>query len=428
MAVHTRNNCHLLFVIKFEKFHSGLSHHRREPSVGANYPISLRKLQAVSNLNICYLKSYYIGIPGVDWLGYVVLMHGVGSRYTSWVVIGFLGANFEQSSFSDLEKIYLSKEELGLFYSELAESGVADEVVVLSTCNRLEIYFSAKHPHQAAGILSDQIARLKRVDSGIVSRLLRYDYGPGVLTHLFNVASGCKSLVFGENEILGQIKDAYHIASGFGATGALLNKVFLTAITIGKRVRAETAIGAGYTSVSSLAVDLIREADPDYLNHDILVVGAGVMGVRAIKKLNALGHRRVVVANRDQERLAAAMAFCKAGAIPFSEAIASAHLYRHVVVATAAPSPILGFGDFDRNERLTSIVVDLAMPRNVDSRVGELAGIKLASLEELRYVVQTHLSVRKEVVTQVGGIFEEELQKLMDWYRYRSSLCLANCA
>ena len=211
--------------------------------------------------------------------------------------IGLVGINHTKKQIKEFESIFLTNEGKQNFYTKVVSECPVKELVILTTCNRVEFYFAAEDIDVAGKWIMETLSIQKNVDKNITTSLLEIYGEKQTLIHLFEVASGVQSMVVGENEILGQVKEAYDIAFSKHKTGPILNKAFQSAIATGKRARAETAISRGAYSVSSIAIDAIRKTLLDYFEMTVLIIGMGTMGTRCLKKLDALAHPNISIAN-----------------------------------------------------------------------------------------------------------------------------------
>jgi glutamyl-tRNA reductase len=299
--------------------------------------------------------------------------------------------------------------------------GYAVEGVILSTCNRLEVYAVA--PDLASG--RDTIARFladsHAIDPAEFVRFLYAYADADAVSHLFAVSAGLDSLVLGEAEVLGQVAEALEAALSQATAGPVLSALFRAAVRAGKRARTETAIGRGAVSVGSVAVELARTVLSGLEGKSVLVLGAGEMGELAVRHLMSSGVDRLVVASRTYDRALALADTWGGQALTFdriSEALAGADI---LLVATGAPHALVSV------ERVTQalaarpdrplLVIDIAVPRNVDPAVARLPGVRLFDIDDLQATVEEHLAERRREVPRVEAILAKEVQSFMTWYR-----------
>jgi glutamyl-tRNA reductase len=306
-------------------------------------------------------------------------------------------------------------------------AGIAREAVVLSTCNRSEIY----------GV-TDDLASVRSATAQFLSDyhgISRTELDPHVYSltdtdvarHLFRVSAGLDSLVVGEPQILGQVKEAHHAASAAHASGTLLNRLFHSSFAVGKRVRNETALGAGAVSISFAAVSLARKIFGDLKGRNVLVVGAGEMGKLTALHMKSQGVQQVTIVSRTMASAArTAEAIGGASAAPWDELPTQLGLADIVISATGAASPILTKAQLEsvmrprRNRPL--FIIDIAMPRDVEAAAGELEDVFLYNIDDLQATVQENLARRAAEVQRAEAIVDDEVGKFAFWMRSRSAV------
>jgi len=297
------------------------------------------------------------------------------------------------------------------------------EAVVVSTCNRFELYVAeAPGFSPCAARLLDRISDLAgaRVDDEVEVR-----EDAAATAHLFSVASGLDSLIIGETEILGQVKTAYEAAKAAGLTGKRLNVLFQRALYVGKKVRAETAVAAGASSVPSVAVQLAESIFGRLDGKSALILGAGAMAELSAKHLLARGVGRLAVANRTWERAYALAARFSGEAVRW-EALEAALSDADVVVSsTGAPravvTRVMVEAALRRRGGRSLFLIDIAMPRDVEESVHELDGVFLYRLEDLESIVAKSLSQRAEAMAAARAIVEAKAAEFDAWARSLSS-------
>jgi glutamyl-tRNA reductase len=277
--------------------------------------------------------------------------------------------------------------------------------VLLSTCNRVEIYGSASH-------LNSNISRLfRQLTSSDVdfSPYLYVKEGAEAVQHLFSVASGLDSMVVGETEITGQVKQAYQAAHDHGLTGRVMNRLFQTALRIGKEIRTRTNIGRGSVSVGSVAVDLAEKIfDRNLAEKTVMIIGAGKMGEACVRHLAKKGMRTVLVSNRSFERAEGLAAEFGGRAIRFDECLAAMAEADIVVSSTGCPQTILHRADIAsimparRNRPL--FLVDIAVPRDIAADVHELENVYLYNIDHLEAIVRENLRLREQELSRCHAI------------------------
>ena len=322
--------------------------------------------------------------------------------------LSVVGINHKTAPIGIRECVAVSGERLRLLLEGLSRE--ADEAVVVSTCNRTEVYL-VRPRREPLAIYRDHL--------GNYTEYAYAHQGLEALRHLFRVAAGLDSLVVGEAQILGQVREGLFAARRAGTTGPITEKAFQTAIAAGKRARAETGVGRGAVSVAYAAVDLARSVFGDLTGLRALVLGAGEMAERVLEHLVHYGARDVWVLNRtlaNAEKLARKYGGRAYDMEHVAEALASADI---VVASAAAPVYIV------RYERVREVLkkrekplflIDIALPRNVDPKIAELAGAYLYNLDDLEEVVAHNRAARAGELPRVEEIIASELAGWMEWY------------
>ena len=309
----------------------------------------------------------------------------------------------------------------------LGQRGCAREAVVLSTCNRAEIYAACDDAGTGRSELAKFVADFHGVD---VSALAPHVYDAVDLDaarHLFRVAGGLDSLVVGEPQILGQVKEAHTIASGLNLSGPLLNRLFHSSFGVGKRVRTETELGSGAVSVSYAAVSLAKKIFGGLAGRSVVVIGAGEMGKLTAQHMKSQGVSHVTIVSRTMAHAAqSAEAIGGANVAPWEDLDAAIGASDIVIAATGAAAPILSKGRIEtlmrprRNRPL--FVIDIAMPRDVEPAAGEIEQVFLYNIDDLQATVRENLARRASEVTRAERIVTEEVEKFGAWLRSRSAI------
>jgi glutamyl-tRNA reductase len=286
--------------------------------------------------------------------------------------------------------------------AELARS--LGDAVCLSTCNRTELYLSGVDPARAA-------AALEGLAGESLAGVLYELHEDEAAVHLFRVAAGLDSLVPGEGEILGQVRDAYEAV----ATGPVLDRVFRQALGVGKRVRTETAIGESPASVSSAAAALAAQVFGDLHGRRVLLVGAGRIGELAASNLASRGAEIAFVANRSPEA-ARELAHRFGGAAVGLEALGAKLGEVDVVVSsTSSSEPLLSAGDVPARRRAPLFFIDIAVPRDLDPAIAELGGCFLYDIDDLEAVVAETLAGRRAEAERAEQLVKEEAERFRSW-------------
>ncbi len=283
-------------------------------------------------------------------------------------------------------------------------AGSLGEAVCLSTCNRTELYVAAAEDAAAVQALEELAG--EPLD-GVVYRL----HEDAAALHLFRVAAGLDSLVPGEGEILGQVRDAYEAV----APGALLDRVFRQALAVGKRVRTETAIGESPASVSSAAAALVAQVFGELAGTRVLLVGAGRIGELAASNLASRGATIAYVANRTPETARGLAQRFGAEALALSDVPARLADVDAVVSSTSAAEPVLRADDVPAHRRRPLFFVDIAVPRDLDPAIGKLDGCFLYDIDDLEAVVAETLSGRRAEAQRAEELVAEEVERYREW-------------
>jgi glutamyl-tRNA reductase len=324
------------------------------------------------------------------------------------------------------ERIDFSTRGVDAALASLAARQSNTEAAVLSTCNRAEIYLAAHDPETAREDVLEFLHEFHGVEPAEVRPHLYEKQDAEAARHLFRVAAGLDSLVVGEPQILGQVKDAYSVASAQQSVGPLLNKLFHASFLAGKRVRTETSLGEGAVSVSYAAVSLARKIFGTLSERTVVVVGAGEMGKLTALHLKAQGIRRMVIASRTMAHATALAETMQATAVPWDRLTAALGEADIVITATGANLPILVRADVAaimkprRNRPL--FIIDIAVPRDVDPAAGELDQVFLYNIDDLQAIVQENLSRRAAEMTRADGIVGEEVDRFAAWLRSRGAI------
>ncbi len=332
-----------------------------------------------------------------------------------------LGVNHRTAPAKVREELFLGPDELGTFYAYLKEHrDLLPETAVLSTCNRTEIYALAREWEAADHTLREAVYLHKGV-THLNNGKYTYSWtGRDAVQQLFRVAAGVDSLMVGEPQILGQVREALDLAEKHRTVGALLTRLFHTAIHVGKRARAETEIGKGTVSVAFAAVELTQKIFDRLDRCAVLVVGAGDTGALAARHFAETGPGALVVVNRTYDKAQELAAELGGRARPWEEleeALAEAQV---VVTATAAPEPIVDVPRMERvlkrSPRGPKVLVDISNPRNIHPGVGTLERVFLYDLDALQSIAEQNRARRLREIPKVEGIVAEETDRFMAWF------------
>jgi glutamyl-tRNA reductase len=285
------------------------------------------------------------------------------------------------------------------------------ESIIVSTCNRTELYCVTERGNPALG---EWLQRYHQLGSSIHHCLYRHEEMRAV-THAFSVASGLDSMVLGEPQILGQLKDAYRTAQEAGTTGPTLNNLFQAAFSVAKRVRTETQIGANAVSVASAAVSMAKTVFSSFDTRTALMVGAGETIALAARHLHADGLRRMIVANRSVERARELAAEFQGFAIGLDEIQSHLREADIVVASTASPNPIITramtASALRARKRRPIFMVDIAVPRDIEPEVAELEDVYLFTIDDLQSVVADNMHGRRQAAREADQLIAAEADR-----------------
>ena len=326
-----------------------------------------------------------------------------------------IGLNHRTMPLDLFERMTIDAARLPKALHDLVSRDDLGEVVVLSTCNRTEVYARAERFHHAYSDIRNFLSELAFVTYDQFADHLYVHYGDEAIEHLFSVSSGLDSAVVGEAEILGQVRRAWEAAGNAETTGPLLNMVFRHALETGKRARTETSIARGTASVSHAAVDMAAEHLGEVTGRNVLVLGAGEMAEGMTATLTRAGVGQVRVANRTWSKAHELAERVGGEAVRLSDLATVLVDVDLLLTSTGADSPMVDRDDFlpvmaERNGR-PLLIVDIAVPRDVDPSVGELDGVTLLDINDLRRFAQTGMDLRAGELSAVRSIVLEELER-----------------
>ena len=329
------------------------------------------------------------------------------------MAFNILGINHKTAPVALREKVAFNEDRLVAALRTLRlESGVA-EVVILSTCNRTEVYWSGS----ASGAELTQWLERHHGDNLDLASSLYVHQEQRAVEHAFSVASGLDSMVLGEAQILGQLKDAYRVAHQTGSTGPTLNKLFQAAFSAAKRVRSETQIGANAVSLSSATVKLKRRMYSDLSVQNTLLIGAGEMIALTARHFATAGVKRMVIANRTLSRAQSLAAEVKGYAVDLAQLDKELAQADIVISCTASPDPMItkamAVAALKARRRRPIFMVDLAVPRDIDPAVAELEDIYLFSIDDLQQLVDENRQSREIAAGGARLLIEEEVARFL---------------
>jgi glutamyl-tRNA reductase len=340
----------------------------------------------------------------------------------SFGMIGLIGLNYKQAPIHIREKFSFSDSETEQFVSQLADNMIVDTALVLSTCNRTEIYFSCET--EATGeVLNNvllELSRFKKTDAA----LGQYFYTKSnkqAAEHLFKVAAGLDSLVLGEDQIIGQIKTAYFSQKEKRSLGKVLMRLFEKAIETGKKVRSQTTINTGASSVSAAAVDTaLKHYGKDITEQNVLMIGAGETGSLVVQSLAKHGFKSLYIANRTKSKAEDLAQRYNGTAVNLKEFRDVLNFADIVLVATNAPHPVITTNMMSKlkpeSKHEAKLLIDLSVPRNISQAVSKAKGITLYSVDDLQQIIQQTSQIRQGAVADAKNITNNLVNEFYDWY------------
>lgn len=319
----------------------------------------------------------------------------------------------------------MSRTEAPGVITRLVDSGAAHEAVLLSTCNRTELYLSVEEATRAdiafRGILAERVG----ISPDTLGGYLYMYRDRGAVRHLFRVTAGLDSMVLGEPQIQGQVREAYEVSQRTpGMTGpvvgATLNRLFQTALSVGGRVRTETQVGLGAASISTAAVELAKKIFGTLRGRRALVMGAGEMSEVTLERLRAEGVSSAVVTNRTWARAAEMAERWGGRAVPWAEMPAALPGVDIVICSTAAPHPVITQERFrqalPKGPSRPLCIIDIAIPRDVEPLVGDEPNVFLYNIDDLRQVIDDSLERRRSEIPRANEIIAEVGEEYWSWY------------
>ncbi len=334
--------------------------------------------------------------------------------------IVLVGLNHRTAPVEVRERVSFTTEQARRAADELRARGILEETLVLSTCNRSEVYgVPPEASHESAVGLSSFLSEFHSVRPDLLSGSLYHHYDREAVRHLFRVSAGLDSMLLGEAEILGQVREAYRFAHEHGATGPVLNRLFQGALEVGKRVRTETELGTRPMSVASAGVKLAERIFGKLNERSALVLGAGTISEQVVEQLRSRGIAHLFVMNRSRER-AEKLAQQFGGKIVGWGEWETALKGPDVVVASlSAEEPVL------RREMLVRamaargnralLLMDLGLPRNIEAAAAELYNVYVYNVDDLADIVQQNRQARESEIPRAEAIVEEHLAKFLSW-------------
>jgi glutamyl-tRNA reductase len=323
-----------------------------------------------------------------------------------------LGLSHHTAPVTVRERFAFAEAKIPAALQTMRETGIVEEVVILSTCNRVEIYASTTlEAAKAFDEIQGFLVRIHEYRDPINDQLYRFAE-PHSVEHLFKVACGLDSLVLGETEVLGQLKKAYDLALQHGHTGGRLNKIFQRAFNVAKQIRTETSIQRGSVSVGSVAVELAEKIFGSLDERNVMVIGAGDTSEKTARALLSRGAKGIVVTNRSHEKAVALAAELNGRAVGFDDWAAEFAKIDIVISSTSAPNYVIDRARLAPLLRLRRgdpvLLIDIAVPRDIDPEVNFLEGVFLYNIDDLQAIAADYLKQRRQEIAHCEAIIREK--------------------
>ena len=342
-----------------------------------------------------------------------------------------IGCSFRDAPIELRERVAFSDSATEKALRELA-ARYGCEVVIISTCNRVELYLAKPDGERPPDkeLIAEFLAAFHQLPSATVQPHLYELADAEAVRHLFRVTASLDSLIVGEGQIAGQVRKSFEASRQFGTTGPMLNALFPHAVRAAKRARTETGISTGHVSVSSVAVDYVRQVFDRFDDKTILVIGAGKMGQLTLKHLRELQPRQILVTNRSPEKAIPVAQGCGGQAVPW-EQLDDALVQADIVLSTTgAPEPIVTRRRFDalsaRRGRKPVVILDIAVPRDFDPRIHDGETAFVFNIDDLKRIREQTIHQRQKHIAPAEAIVEHERKKFVeDWTRRRNGPIIA---
>lgn len=335
-----------------------------------------------------------------------------------------VGINHKTAPIEIRERVAFAPDRLAEALHDLRARSRVEEAAILSTCNRTELMCCVKNT--TADEVVTWLGDYHRLRKDQVTPYIYLHPEQNAVRHMLRVASGLDSMILGEPQILGQIKSAYATAMQAGTVGTLLGRLFQHTFSVAKQVRTDTAIGSSPVSVAFAAVSLAKQIFDDLPQRTVMLIGAGETIELAARHLHENGIGRIIIANRTVEKAHALASNFNGYAIELSEIPAHLAEADIVISSTASPLPILGKGAVESaikaRKHRPMLMVDIAVPRDIEPEVGELHDIYLYTVDDLQEIIQEGLKSRQEAAKQAEEIIDTQVMRFMGWMQSLDSV------
>jgi glutamyl-tRNA reductase len=332
-----------------------------------------------------------------------------------------VGLNFRTAPVEVRERFAFAEQELPKAIGMLKRTPSIMECVIVATCNRTELYAVVDRHVLCGHYIRHFMEQWFGMPRETFTKYLYMYEDEAAIRHLFRVACGLDSMIIGETQILGQVRDAFLLAQRERATGTLFNMLFKQAVTVGKRAHTETSIGESAVSVSYAAVELGKRIFGGFGGKTALIVGAGKMGELTAKHLNASGIKRVLVANRTYERAAEFAARLGGEPMRLDEAAGRLAEADVVISSTGSREYVLTKAQVEQAMRLRPsrplFLIDIAVPRDLDPAIADIPNVFLYDIDDLEGIVESNLEQRRREAAKIETMIGEEFAAFLDWYK-----------
>ena len=334
--------------------------------------------------------------------------------------IVLVGLNHRTAPVEVRERVSFTAEQARRASEVLRSKGILEETLVLSTCNRSEVYgVPPETSRECAPGLSTFLSEFHSVRMDELNGSLYHHYDREAVRHLFRVAAGLDSMMLGEAEILGQVRDAYRLAYEQGATGPVLNRLFQGALEVGKRVRSETELGTRPMSVASAGVKLAERIFGRLDERSALVLGGGTISEQVIAQLHDRGIARLYIMNRSRERADGLAKQYRGDVLPWGEWEKALPMPDVIVSSVSAEEVVLRREiveqAMEQRANRALFLMDLGLPRNIDGGVGKLYNVYLYSMDDLAEIVAQNRQARENEIPKADSIVEEHVGRFLSW-------------
>ena len=333
--------------------------------------------------------------------------------------VAVLGISHKTAPVEIRELFSFSKESLEVALQKLSEKPHIEECVIISTCNRIEIYAASDNIEACLETIKQFLSEFHDVPIETFSPHIYYSIGHMAVRHLFQVASSIDSMVVGEPQVLGQVKDSYKVAAAQGATGVILNRLFHTSFFVAKRIRTETGIGSHAVSISYIAVELAKRIFDDLSRRSVMLIGTGEMAEIAAQHLIRAGISDLFIASRNFENAVDLSQQLNGKSIKFDEVFYHLKDVDIVITATGSQDFIVKPRHVKEALKLRNndpmFLIDIAVPRDIDPRIEDMSDIYLYDIDDLKNVSEENIKTRKESLEKAEEIVLEVEKSFQSW-------------